>query len=181
MPPLLNGRASGNQPYLKLTASLNALLWRTNPFFSSGRVVSQIEEPFSLANSTCLLRLSSICRLAAHSSWCRLFFPLNLPLLCFILVSKCSGISCFISRVRLTKGVVMSQELRYCSSAISVGLINPMPPRRHGRASNLCSSPAPTVPCTKIVTRNEWFSCENLLIYGNCQMRCALVGLSDRV
>ena len=64
----LNGRALGNQPCLKLTASLNVLLWRVNPFFSSGKVVSQVEETFSLVNSTCLLRLSSTCRFATHSS-----------------------------------------------------------------------------------------------------------------
>jgi hypothetical protein len=38
--------------YLRLRASLKSFLPRESPYFSNGRVVSQLEEPLSMASST---------------------------------------------------------------------------------------------------------------------------------
>ena len=43
------GTLSGCQPYLKARASRNAELWREKANFKIGRVVSQLEAPFSWA------------------------------------------------------------------------------------------------------------------------------------
>ena len=45
------GICNGGQPYQRAMASRNAVLWSANPYSSSGKAVSQLEAPFSLARS----------------------------------------------------------------------------------------------------------------------------------
>ena len=51
------GTFAGNQPYLRAMASWKAALWSEKPCSLIGRVVSQLEAPFSAAKSTARLRL----------------------------------------------------------------------------------------------------------------------------
>ena len=49
-----NGRFGGCQPYLRQSASLKSPLWRAKPCSVIGRVVSQLDAPFSADASVAL-------------------------------------------------------------------------------------------------------------------------------
>ena len=57
----LDGSLSGVQPYLRQIAFLKLLLWREKPCWCSGRAVSKLDAPFSLASSIARLSTSGSC------------------------------------------------------------------------------------------------------------------------
>ena len=63
-----DGRFGGCQPYLRQSASLNAPLWRAKPCSAIGRVVSQLDAPFSVAASMALFRVGGSFSLISFAS-----------------------------------------------------------------------------------------------------------------
>lgn len=52
------GKSAGIQPYRRVIASLNALLWRLNPYACNGIALSQEDAPFSSARSIALSKVA---------------------------------------------------------------------------------------------------------------------------
>ena len=96
----------------------------------SGITVSQLDDPFSVANSTARLAFvgrefftfSSLS--LRQSSFC--FRVLS----CSVWISEASGGCCSCSTIRLTSGLVTLIEASYSEDEVTTGSVNPRPPMR---------------------------------------------------
>ena len=103
----LVGKRSGSQPYLRHRASLKSPLCKANPYSFRGKVVSQLEEPFSVASSLARLRGSGSWIWAALLACCSLLSDLVFIFLALSSVIVSSSNFGFCSRIRVTSGSVM--------------------------------------------------------------------------
>ena len=104
------GMRSGSQPYLRLNASWNLLLFKEKLYFSRGNAVSQLEDPLSLGSSAALDRCSGSLRLEAFSISCFLLSDFTLRLISFCSVMASSLILYCRSRMSLVIGPQISLE-----------------------------------------------------------------------
>ena len=126
------GMRSDSQPYLRLNASWNSLLFNEKLYSSRGNVVSQLEDPLSLASSAALDRWSGSLRLEAFSASCFLLSDFTLRLICFCSVMV-SSLSLYCqSRMSLVIGPQMSLEAWRWDGDVRSGIARP--PRRQGSA-----------------------------------------------
>ena len=130
------------QQYLNLIASQNSCLLRYKPISSSGKVVSQLEDPISQAMSLALfwsvfiLVLSSSSNLACSSLRC-----VRTSVLAFLLrLSNPIGRSDCWDMIAFVRTDVALLENSCSWSATCFGDIMPIPPRRTGNDKSSFSS-----------------------------------------
>ena len=104
----LVGNRSGSQPYLRQRASLKSPLCKANPYSFRGKVVGQLEEPFSVASSLARLRGSGSWIWAALLGCCSLLSDLVFIFLALSSVIVSSFSFGFCSRMRVISDSVMS-------------------------------------------------------------------------
>ena len=138
----LVGKKGGVQPYLRNTASLNALLCRVKPIFSTGSAVNQVEVPFFPARDTdlCWLAVRTSFRFC-KSSFCLCHFSLFKT---FLLSLRCCWVEVLYwvvwLMIRAAMVDVICSDISNSPGALVTGLDIPIPPMRQGKAKILRSS-----------------------------------------